>query len=1339
MNNSCIVSSIYLTFFVYSLAEILGRCLWLRKPAKRTVGHLEGKLQSNYSVGSVYVERHAIWREATTENSVYTTGQSTEECVPKYLGIDYTYQSNLDCLKCVDGFQNDTTIKRLSLKKRPRVAVGNGEKTQSGISSSQWYSAESLSSSGSDNARLLGMSCTARGRPPLPPPHGSSLDNKSNRNEVPATSQTLTESKPQPAARSLGLQRQSPVIEKTTVETHKALNQEVKSQTPPQPFPRRRLASFGGVSSPGSLSPFTGLGAYNQNNNGNKPTGTGADLHAHLNSSLGSRGSTGCLRLSPQSSGRTTPVSGLGSMHLQHVRDQMVVALQRLKELEEQVKIIPILQVKISVLREEKRQLVSQLKNQSDSEGINDVIWKRSYSMDEPYIENRMNTEEELEQIVKNDCSNLTEFRQLNEELQALERAIKGGQMQAWHGKGRSPLHDKAITSVEFGTKKDMDMTLSKPLKEDKCVYTDQVDMRSIATEVCEVNLGIYTEHEAELDAQQLINAALKERICQLEAQLKESALQTELTRLKLELQTAGARNRADKACFAKPSTENTGTEARPLTKNQGVGNHIELQDASTGDTIEVKTVGVSCEPKMKNVCTGPDVPISHWEVRERVETREKAVGIQVFTNTQGVGTEIRVCDAESNTEVPVENLGSKTENIEHRSVACGDCSVDVILCEAKEVASQGMTTDPVRGVDLGIMASPQTASQRTNTVSSSVSRFTNTTHTFSTDSSTNTLLSTQNKHTNTPHTPTRTVSVGNRVRDIQCTAETRTIGIGTANVLERFFKQTPETAIKLTRDAGVGYTNINDNFLVGLKTRNMASGPSHLPDPIKTKSVGVGEGRIRNLSVSSSTPGQNFQQPTQLQWDHELNHYIEKMHRLLKEHGDLLTENSTDHYSSQVNTTSDQFCNNKAAAQGGTEIHRFSSQPTANRDCQSAFQLSVDSVKCDKENPGTSQQGGNDSEVKRMIKLLEQQASSTLQDRSTSAGKPRSAIKKQNGDQSCSNNRKSMKFMKVSAGLDPVSIYMHEEAERRGIKTLGDTSHDGIQARRGKDGSNMGLKRPAKLYTQQRRKLSERMFSACQALKMHLSDDTALSSRELQDCLHTLQEEWFSVSSHKAAVPDTVEDYLSTFRVISPSVLQYIVNMADGNGNTALHYSVSHSNFGIVRKLLDAEVCNVNQQNTAGYTPIMLAALAAVDNPENMRVLEQLFTKGDVNAKASQAGQTALMLAVSHGRIDMVQALLALGAEVNVQDDEGSTALMCASEHGHADIVKLLLAQPECDATLTDSDESTALSIALEAGHNDIAVLLYAHANFSKGLTGSIGRHIGKSLSTSGGRNIFE
>lgn len=60
-------------------------------------------------------------------------------------------------------------------------------------------------------------------------------------------------------------------------------------------------------------------------------------------------------------------------------------------------------------------------------------------------------------------------------------------------------------------------------------------------------------------------------------------------------------------------------------------------------------------------------------------------------------------------------------------------------------------------------------------------------------------------------------------------------------------------------------------------------------------------------------------------------------------------------------------------------------------------------------------------------------------------------------------------------------------------------------------------------------------------------------------------------------------------------------------------------------------------------------------------------------------------MLAVSHGRVDVVKALLACEADVNVQDDDGSTALMCACEHGHKEITGLLLAVPSCDISLTD------------------------------------------------------
>ncbi|NWV87127.1 KANK3 protein, partial [Machaerirhynchus nigripectus] len=239
---------------------------------------------------------------------------------------------------------------------------------------------------------------------------------------------------------------------------------------------------------------------------------------------------------------------------------------------------------------------------------------------------------------------------------------------------------------------------------------------------------------------------------------------------------------------------------------------------------------------------------------------------------------------------------------------------------------------------------------------------------------------------------------------------------------------------------------------------------------------------------------------------------------------------------------------------------------------------------------------------------------------------------------------------------------------------------------------------------------LSPRMREACLIVKTHLGHPAPLCPQLASSSL--VLQEWFRLSSQKSSVPDTVANHLLAFAEVSPALLAHVVNLADGNGNTALHYSVSHSNFHIVRLLLDTGICNVDHQNKAGYTALMLAALAAVEQEEDMNVVRRLFSMGNVNAKASQAGQTALMLAVSHGRQEMVEALLACGADVNLQDEEGSTALMCACEHGRVETVKLLLAQPTCNISIVDSDGNNAAAVALEAGHSDIATLLYAHLN---------------------------
>lgn len=81
---------------------------------------------------------------------------------------------------------------------------------------------------------------------------------------------------------------------------------------------------------------------------------------------------------------------------------------------------------------------------------------------------------------------------------------------------------------------------------------------------------------------------------------------------------------------------------------------------------------------------------------------------------------------------------------------------------------------------------------------------------------------------------------------------------------------------------------------------------------------------------------------------------------------------------------------------------------------------------------------------------------------------------------------------------------------------------------------------------------------------------------------LVVLYQEWFRVSSQKDSQADTVTLYLRQVGLTTPTLLPYVVNLTDGNGNMALHYSVSHSNFPVVKLLLDTGEMQIR---TAGFT----------------------------------------------------------------------------------------------------------------------------------------------------------
>ncbi|XP_054666015.1 KN motif and ankyrin repeat domain-containing protein 1 isoform X3 [Grus americana] len=1259
-------------------------------------------------LGLPYVAgKFAAWGQRHVANSekeeVIINGEDEKERKdPYFVETPYGYQLDLDFLKYVDDIQKGNTIKKLNIQKKRKAIPASVGTKNSGGQCGGWTSTESLSSSNSDENKQSCLAARSQVTSSVTARPSVSFEASPSYLTVPESKQ-LPPPSPQPPRHNLH-------VTKTLMETRRRLEQERMMQVIPGDVRRPRLSSFGGMGSTSSLPAFVGSGGYGhmsqQLQNGYQGNG---DYGACFSSSLGSS-----IRHSPMSSGISTPVTNVSPVHLQHIREQMAVALKRLKELEEQVKTIPVLQVKISVLQEEKRHMMAELKNQrkatqNDTYGFR----KRSYSAGnaeqwehlsqvrrggELYID----CEEEVESVEQS-SQRIEEFRQLTAEMQALEKKIQDSNYES-----SANLHinreslTKETRSVAVGADENMNNVViynrSARQHREVAVGTEK-EMRESGVGVTEAMLGLSTEVEKEIELQQQTIEALKEKIYRLEVQLKETTHDREMTKLKQELQAAGSRKKMDKAVMAQPRVISQMVEAVVQMRDQMVGDHVDVTDSSVGDHLQMSSVGTSCKPAMRSAAAGPELLMSRWLVRERAEVRDQGTGRSVELRDKAVGAETSVREAGVNTE-ELAGMPSPRQTARSvgavRSVGCGDCSVDVVVCTPKEHVSRETATEAVRRAEATVMAMPSMASQQTSTALEMVSQCTSTETASLADCGTNTSLSSYDKQTNTESVETRNVAVGDgRVKDIHASAKTRSVGVGTLLSSHPGFEK--PSAIK-TKDCGVGQINVHENYLVGLKMRSIACGPPPLPvAPAGTRSIGVG---VESVCEPVSSLLDSPLPPPELRVG--LDHYIERVQKLLQEQQMLLAENYSElaeafgEPHSQIGSLNSQLISTLTSI---NSVMKYASTEELR---------SLDLQKQCMERSSTSVCTSNDNTLK-------------------------SIMKKRDGKKDLSNTKKNLQFVGINGGYETTSSDDSSSEESSSSDSEEECEgHEYPHDRHTEEGQPvpctsevcaMGAEKDSlpqeceaeEVEIRERYELSEKMLSACHLLRNNIDDPKALTNKDVRFCLNTIQHEWFRVSSQKSAVPEMVGDYITAFEEISPAVLRHIINMADGNGNTALHYSVSHSNFEIVKLLLDANVCNVNHQNKAGYTPIMLAALAAVEAEKDMRIVEELFSCGDVNAKASQAGQTALMLAVSHGRIDMVKALLACGADVNIQDDEGSTALMCASEHGHVEIVKLLLAQPGCNGTLEDNDGSTALSIALEAGHKDIAVLLYAHVNFSK------------------------
>jgi uncharacterized protein len=195
----------------------------------------------------------------------------------------------------------------------------------------------------------------------------------------------------------------------------------------------------------------------------------------------------------------------------------------------------------------------------------------------------------------------------------------------------------------------------------------------------------------------------------------------------------------------------------------------------------------------------------------------------------------------------------------------------------------------------------------------------------------------------------------------------------------------------------------------------------------------------------------------------------------------------------------------------------------------------------------------------------------------------------------------------------------------------------------------------------------------------------------------------WVS-SSHAGSY----EDFFTALMRNDPATVTALLdrgfdpNARDPKGQTGLAVALRSEARQAAMALVSHPSLDVNALNDAGESALMLVVIRG-----DIDLARRLLERG---AKVNQPGWAPLHYAASGPEVRLIELLLDRGADIDAGSPNGSTALMMAARYGSEAGVELLLKRG-ADAKRRNERRLTAADFAREAGRVPLAERLAALA----------------------------